>query len=544
MSLLGAISRTTREHGTDSIGRRQTVGTRDTIPASTKGWNTRDAFAAMKPDYAITLDNYFPDSGAVRLRKGSQTWATGIGTGYVETLFSHYSGTVAKHFAIGGGSLYEITLTGEVGSALKSGLTGNIWSHATLGGHTILVNGVDAAMRMIPAATLAADHAWTDPDNSNAEIDSSRFSRIMAFKNRLFLVEKDSANVWYAGSNFHVQGDLTKFDLSWVAPEGGNVLEIGTMTIDAGSGIDDLFLVFMQHGIVLVYQGIDPSSTDRTTGFSIIGKFKIGALVGDRPLVNVGGDLIALTVDGVAEMSKFLKRGRSGQRGITLSDTISPTIRDTAQIYKGTTGWQSFLYPPASWLLFSVPIARGEQYVMNTQTGAWCRFRGWDARCWNTFNDEVFFGGPEGKVIKANVQNDDDGAPIEGDVQTAYNYFGTAQEKRITMTRSVVEADASIVFQLGSTTDFGVTADLAAPSSIASIGTKWASATKATGKKWASATKPTGNKWGAGRVQLRNWQAVNQEGTALSLRLKSATKGANVALYATDVIYERASGIL
>ena len=251
-----------------------------------------------------------------------------------------------------------------------------------------------------------------------------------------------------------------------------------------------------------------------------------------------------LTVDGAVSLTTIMQRGRSGQKGLGLTDTIAPTIRDAAGLYGETPGWDSILHPPASWLMFSLPGPNGEQYVMNTQTGAWCRFTGMDARCWGRFNDRLYFGGPGGKVFLADIGRADDGNPIEGDVQTAFNYFKSPQEKRITMTRSVVEADATVQFRLGSTTDFGLAAKLAAPSSIASVGTKWATATKPTGNKWATATKPTGNKWGAGRVHLRTWQTVNQAGTALSVRLRSSTRGAAIALYATDVIYEKAVGVL
>ena len=542
MSLLNAIHRKGREHGSGAIGPRQQVGTRTTIPAPTKGLNTRDAFAAMKPDYAIKLDNFFPDHGAVRLRKGFQEFAdlTGAGIGdYIQSLIPHYSGTVAKFFAAAEGELYDITRGGRLSSSnlLTAGLRNNRLSHATVSGHTILVNGANVPMRIEPAGTLASEHGWTRPGDDPLPT----FSRVMVFKNRVYFVEKDSANVWY-GPLSSVQGMLADFDFSFIAPEGGNVLEIGTMTVDAGAGIDDLFLVFMQHGVVLAYNGIDPAASDET-GFSLVGKFKIGALVGDRPLVNVGGDLVALTVDGAVPLGELLKRGRSGQRRLALTDAIAPTIRDQAALYGAINGWDSILHPPASWLVFSVPGGK-QQYVMNTQNGAWCRFVGMDARCWGRFEDKLYFGGPEGKVFLANAGHADDDEPIEGDVQTAYNYFGTPQDKRITMTRSVVEADSNVRFQLGSTTDFGVTADLAAPSSIASAGTPWATATKATGRKWATATKPTGNKWAAGRVQLRTWQTTNQIGAALSVRLRSSTKGSNLALFATDVIYEKAPSLL
>ena len=539
MTLLQQIGLVSRSHGPGSVGRRPTLGTRNTIPAPTKGLNTRDAFAAMKPDFAIVLDNYFPDFGAVRLRKGYVEHASGMGAGYVESLIPHIAGTISKFFAVSGGKMFEMPRAGVAPVELRSGLAGNVWSDAAMSGSTVMVNGADAPMRIQADGTLAAAHNWTVASGPLPTL-----SRVMAFKSRLYFVEKDSPNVWYGGIQF-VQGPLAKLDFSFVAPEGGNVVAIGTIPIDSGDGPDDFFCVFMGKGVVLVYAGLDPAAaTVADGGFKLIGRFKIGALVGDRPLVNVGGDLIALTVDGATSLSTIMQRGRSGQKELNLTDRVAPSIREAAALYGETRGWDSILHPPASWLLFSLPGPNGEQYVMNTQTGAWCRFTGMDARCWRRFGDQLYFGGPGGKVFRANAGRADDGDPIEADVQTAFNYFRTPYEKRITMTRSIVEADASVQFQLGSTTDFGQAARLAAPSSIVTEGTKWATATKATGKKWATEGSPTGNKWAAGRVQLRDWQVVNRSGTAISIRLRSATRGADIALYATDVIFERAEGIL
>lgn len=536
MTLLDAIGHTARRHGAGSLGQRSRIGRRNTIPAPVMGLNTRDALAKMKPGYAITMRNYLADRGAARLRKGSREYATGVGTAHVQSLIPHYSGDVEKFYAVGGGSLYDVTSSGAVGAALMSGLSGNRWSHEAAGGSTILVNGADDPMRIQPDGTLASAHGWTGITTA------SNLSRVMLFKTRLFFPEKDTAKVWY-GPVSGVQGELNSLDFSYVAPEGGNVVDIGTMTIDSGEGIDDLFLVFMQNGVVLLYTGINPAAID-ATGFSLQGRFKIGELVGDRPLVNVGGDLIVMTVDGVIAMAETLKEGRRGDTQTTVNDAIAPSLRNDAQIHGNADGWDAILHPPASLLLFNVPLTGGRQYAMHTQTGAWAEFTGWDARCFGRFQDKLYFGSADGKVFEAWTGTDDAGTAIEGDVQTAYDYLGTPHDKRITMLRSFVEADGTAQFRLGSSTDFAPRAELAAPSSLVSTGTPWATETKATGKKWATAIKPTGNKWGAGNVQLQTWQATNRTGAAISVRLRSSTRGTNLAMYATDVIYEPAPGIL
>ena len=395
MSLLRRISKVAQRHGGGAVGMRQQEGKRATIPAPTKGLNTRDALGAMKPDYAICLDNYFPDHGAVRLRKGSREYADGVGAGYVETLIEQYAGSDARFFAVGGGALHDISMTGTAPTALKTGLMSSRWSWANIGGHIVMVSGLDEPERIDLSGALVTPHGWTGLTET-AELET-----VTAFKKRLFFTRRDSPIIYYGPLN-GVQGELTEFDLSYVVKSGGNALHIGSMTMDAGQGVDDMFLVFMQHGIVLVYSGIDPSSGG-ADGFYQVGTFRIGELVGDRPLQNVGGDLFVHTVDGVVSMEALLKRGRSGQRGVSASEAITPSIRDQAAIYGATRGWDSILHPPISWLLFSAPVAGGEQYCMNTQTGAWCRFTGFDARCWGRFQDKLYFGGPMGKVFEAGI---------------------------------------------------------------------------------------------------------------------------------------------
>ena len=100
------------------------------------------------------------------------------------------------------------------------------------------------------------------------------------------------------------------------------------------------------------------------------------------------------------------------------------------------------------------------------------------------------------------------------------------------MIRAIVESDADVSFRLGSTTDFGAPAPLGAPSAIATEGATWNEA------EWNDA------EWAVGVGELRQWQTVNQIGSALSIRLRSSTNGAALALLATDVVHERAPGIL
>ena len=64
------------------------------------------------------------------------------------------------------------------------------------------------------------------------------------------------------------------------------------------------------------------------------------------------------------------------------------------------------------------------QYVQNFLNGAWTQFQGWNANCFEIFNDELYFGGNNGVVTNAYQGPADLVSPIVADMQCAFNYFG------------------------------------------------------------------------------------------------------------------------
>ena len=158
----------------------------------------------MDDEFAVSLINYFPEAGRVRLRRGSSTFASGLG-GAVESLFPHSSGATRKLIGAANGEIWDVLPAGS--ASLGAGYGSNRWQAATFGGHTIAVNGEDDPIRVMPDGTLAAAHGWT------GNMTPANLVHVMPFKNRLFFVEKDSAKLWY-GPVAGVQGELVDFDLS------------------------------------------------------------------------------------------------------------------------------------------------------------------------------------------------------------------------------------------------------------------------------------------------------------------------------------------
>ena len=93
------------------------------IPPPVGGWDTENALADMPQQNAVVLDNWFPGTDKVTLRRGYTEHASGM-SGSVETLLEYapQSGT-QKLFAVNSGNVYDVTSSGSVGSAVVSGLS-------------------------------------------------------------------------------------------------------------------------------------------------------------------------------------------------------------------------------------------------------------------------------------------------------------------------------------------------------------------------------------------------------------------------------------
>lgn len=513
MTLGFAIARKAAQTGS---GRPAVNG--ESIPSPVAGWNKRDPLFNMDPRFATILDNYFPQTNFVELRRGSASHATGVGSGSVETLFSYRSGATKKLLAAGGGGIYDATASGAVGSALASGFVSNRWQATNFNGRGILVNGTDAPQSYDGSTISAA--GFTGPTDPEA------LFAVHPFKERLLFLEENSASFWF-GAVDAVTGALSEFPLASVHPGGGRALALGTLTIDGGSGIDDILAIFMESGDVLIYAGTDPSSA---SSFALIGIFNIGRPIGARPLVKFGPDLIVITSDGYIPLRQFLRLGRS-QTNLAISDTISGAVSEAVRSFGDNFGWQATLYPRSNWLMFNVPtVENGEsvQHVMNTLTGAWCRFTGMGASSWEVHEDLLYFGSTGGVVLLADTLNADDGSSIIGDAQSAYVYFGgRAALKRFTMFRPVLSSDAAVNVSMGLGVDFDDAVGVNPVQSVATAGTLWNVGL------WDTFL------WAGGQTIQKGWQTAADIGTAAAVRVKTETNNQSVRWFSTDVLFER-----
>ena len=500
------------------------------IPASTKtlaspvgGWNARDALGAMPATDAVTMINLFPATTDCRVRYGHTQWSTGY-SAQVQTLMSYSGSTTNKLKSIAGGKVYDATASGAVGASELSGLSNSKWQYVNIttpGGNFIeMCNGADSVYTYDGTT-------WTDQSGNITGVTSSTLIGINVHKNRVWFVQVGTLKAWYLPVQ-SISGAASTLDLSAFAPHGGYLMAMGTWTIDAGYGVDDLAVFVTSNGDIIVYRGTDPSSAST---WGLVGVFYSGSPVGRRCLMKYKGDLLLICQDGLVSMASYLQSSRLDPNA-SLTNKIQFATSQAISAYNSNFGWQCLLFPKENMLFLNVPYdttSGQQQFVMNTITGAWWNFQNWGAACWELFQDNPYFGTNTyvGKAWQTNSDVTDD---ITFDGLQAFNDFGASgNQKRFTMIRPTFFTNGTPDITGNVNLDY----DTAAPVSTLSI-------TPANYGYWDVGLWDTAV-WGASLFVSRAWQGASGTGYVGAPRIKGGVNGIELRWVDTTVVFEKGS---
>jgi hypothetical protein len=492
------------------------------------GWNTTSALADMPTTDCVIMDNFWPNTERVELRSGCGDHSTGL-TGNVETLMGYNGPTKSLWGAVPTG-IHNVSVGGAAPSAAIA-CTNARFAYVNFtnagGSYLVAVNGVDKLK-------LYNGTAWSDIDGTSTPaitgVATTELSYVSQHKRRLWFIRKNTLTAYYLGIDA-IGGALTAFSYGGIFRLGGSLVAQASWTIDGGNGSDDYQVTVTSEGELAIYRGIDPATAD---SWELVGVYQIGAPLGPKCLVKFGGDLVYTSQSGIVELSKVLRSAVIG-REQALSGKIQRVISDSAALYANNFGWQGVMFPTENALIVNVPVVTNNtqyQYCMNTITKAWTRFIGWNADCFEVWNNKLYFG-TVGKVCQAWVGTSDSGAAINGEAQQAYNSFRLRGHKQITLTRPNIAISGSVNLQIRFDTDFE-TDPTFSQINIGSSGTAlWDSAT------WDSA------QWGGDLEQLQSlWLSINNRpGYFQSFRLRVQTSVATFTWTSTDFVV-RAGGIL
>jgi hypothetical protein len=479
------------------------------LPIPTGGLDAISPLTSMPPNNAVVLDNWFPQLRYLELRRGHTAHCdTGVGGGAIESLMAYNASEVSQDKLFCAVTTTVRDVTTSTPSTALSGMTNARWQHinfATSGGNfLVMCNGADGVRRF--DGTVWATSTITG-------VTAADLIHIAGFKARIWFVEKDSLDAWFLPPD-SIAGAATRFPLGGTMKNGGFLMAIGTWSLDGGDGPDDRIAFISSKGEVAIYAGTDPTSASL---FKLQGVYDVGPPIGRRCLIKVGGDLALVCMDGVVPLSKAMVVERGAALTVAITANIQPLLNADARTYRDNFGWQLISYPLGTRAVLNVPQLENEtsiQYVMNTVSGAWCRFLGMNANVWQLFREELYFGGNDGIVYQADNGADDAGQPIVADVQSAFTDAGNPMLKNFVLARPFIITDGDVTPGLALNVDYRNTAQVdTSPATIADPAL------------WDVAEWDV-DLWPNEENLVANWQEVaSQEGNTVSIRMQLSAQG-------------------
>lgn len=490
------------------------------LPAPTSGWYVGDNMAQPPPKTAVILDNAFPQLDYVRVRGGSQQWSNGLG-GSVTTLLTWTNGVNSHMFAVSNGNLYDVSAPGLITTGPEiSGLASSYlvscqfegyngtYLVAVTGGDPVhiydgtgwdrtisdtgtLTNGSDVVTGLTSTSQMQVGMALSGtgiPANTTiASVDTSTqitmsapatasgahpltfyvnapitgysgvgFSYVWSYKGRLYFVDGQTMNAYYLGLA-SIGGPATLYPLGAFFKWGGYIIAGATWAIDstAGAFLSNVFI--SSEGEVLMFGGDYPEAANWTQA----GQYKISRPLGNRCLMQAGGDLLIMTEDGIVAMSQVMTLDQVALENVAATKPIQPAWRNAVIARQGSPGWQITPWPLQSMAIVNLPkqsTTDFTQYVSNSRTGAWCRYLGWDANCWAVFDDNLFYGDSQGAVWQAETGGSDAGAfNYTTTIMMAFSALGApAVVKQIKLVRPYVQAATPTAPQVSILVDYSM----------------------------------------------------------------------------------------
>lgn len=475
------------------------------FPGPSQGWVSDQNLAIGQPASAYRLDNIFPTASGGILRRGNVLHAT-VSTTPVKTLFSYTSGATNKFFSITDEAVWDITVSGAA-TNLYDVTEGrcSLAQYTDTDGvrHVRVVNGKDTPF-LYDGTDFSTTPALTFATGVTAAPEDLIF--VWVFKNRFFFILKDSLDVFYLPVG-QIGGELVKFSLGGVFPQGGNLVFGGTWSQETGSGLSALCVFVTDNGEVAAFQGDNPGDL---AAWQRVGVYSVGKPMGPNAFIPRGGDIACCTDVGMISLSQALLQDAQALSPTSMSKPIGPEWNRYVAA-RQTKTWQATAWTEGQMLAIALPTASGQSpiwLVSNAETGRWARFTGWDASCLAVFQGGLFFGSPDGNVYQANIGGLDNGLPYVGVYVPAFSQMERMGRKTLHMARAVIRSRLPVGERLSVQKEYRVSlpaAPNAAPvgePSVWGIG-RWGTA------RWGGSSE-------ADTITSR-WRNLFGEGEALSI---------------------------
>jgi hypothetical protein len=532
------------------------------FPSLVRGWIANEALSDPKPGGAAMLENWFPTATGLQMRGGSQTYATlSVSPQPVRSIFTYLSGIVRQLFAATDDAIFDLTtvlisdnvelvddndanyavdddlilgFTGVDHQQVVSGQTGGSWvsiQFVTAGGiYLRLVNGQDTPL------VYDGTSFSTSPDITGAGLDPADLIFVWEYKRRLFFIEKGTMNAWYLPVE-SIGGAATKLPLGANFPRGGTLMFGASWSLDSGNGLSEQCAFMSTEGEVVVFRGDNPGDT---ASWDKVGSYRIGRPLGPRAVVRGGGDLIISSDIGLIPLSQAVAREFAALSPAAVSYPIETEWNERVKT-RSAAPWHAEIWPTKQMVLIALPSINGtspEMLIANARTGAWGLYSGWDGSCLGLYQERLFFGTPDGRVVEAEIGGYDAGPasqPRQPYTAIAVPQFDGLRNpsalKEAGMARAVIRAPSDVIVQISAHADYMIDFPVAPSSAPEAVRSIWGVGV------WGQST------WGAKEVKLttQEWQSVSALGYALTAGVQ-ITSGSvappDVELVRIDMTYQ------
>lgn len=342
-------------------------------------------------------------------------------------------------------------------------------------------------------------------------VDTSLFSYVWSYKNRLYFIEKESTNVWYLPVD-SIGGAAEVFRMGGEFSEGGKLLIGSGWSLDTSGdgGLSEQCIFITDEGQVVAYQGLSPEPDQ---GWSRVGGYKIGKPLGSLAWIRAGGDIIVATDIGDVPLSQAVNRDIAALSPVAVSYPIETEWNRTVD-ERRSLPWHCVVWPERQMVIVAPQVVEDlppMAFVANARTGAWAKFTNWNIKCLCVYDGRLFFGSSDGKVIEAYVTGMDEGSPFTARALPLFNDLGSpASLKSAKIARAVTRGTNDANPKLSVMRDYEVSFTAPPPAPIISGSGVWG------GAIWGQ------SEWGgiADKKTQQKFTSVSKLGYSLSVGMQ------------------------
>ncbi|MFT8896269.1 MAG: hypothetical protein ABF968_04820 [Acetobacter sp.] len=398
---------------------------------------------------------------SLQLFDGSHWWPIGHSDILQVTLTSSAKDFIAGEAATGATSGATMSVLYQFGNALY----GTAISGTFKSGETITGSSGGSVVASADSST------WWAGITGN---ETSNFSAVFVYMDRLFFIEKNSLNLWYLTID-SIGGVATIFPMAGVFTGGGSLMFGAGWSLDNSGqgGLSEQCAIFTDAGEVAIYQGVDPSLS---TSWAKVGQYRIDKPRGPRAFVRNGGDILVATDTGLLPLSQAIQKSFAQLAPASVSYPIDYDWNQYVQSRSGRT-WEMTIWPENQMLIVALPNSPGEEnvcLVANMRTGAWARFTNWFAHCLVVHEGQLYLGADDGSIIAAWQTGADMGVPYTASFVPLFSAGPAGAVVKLPRdARLMMRGAAPVSPKLTMQFDYVLSLPTGAQASIPSRGNRW-----------------------------------------------------------------------